>query len=126
MDFKLLHSYTSQSAVQRRTADSYGKSGQGETLQACRSGSPHAPWKAAVRSETERTIPFFTPHKKGLRGRSSTTTLVHTTECSAAEDGRLPAGKRPSAAERNEPVTNYTNHYQRRQPPCSHSKSNQT
>ncbi|MGX1262949.1 hypothetical protein RKD55_000753 [Rossellomorea marisflavi] len=86
----LLHSYTSQSAVQRRTADSYGKSGQGETLQACRSGSPHAPWKADVRSGTEQTIPFFTPNKKGVRGLSSTTTLVHTTECSAAEDGRLP------------------------------------
>ncbi|MEW5571679.1 hypothetical protein, partial [Rossellomorea marisflavi] len=48
-------------------ADSYGKSGQGETLQACRSGSPHAPWKAAGRSGTKRTIPFFIPHKKGLR-----------------------------------------------------------
>ncbi|MEW4221447.1 hypothetical protein [Rossellomorea marisflavi] len=57
--------YTPQSEVQRRTADSYGKSGQGETLQACRCGSPHAPWKAAVRSGTERTLPFFTPIKKG-------------------------------------------------------------
>ncbi|MBV6684368.1 hypothetical protein KV679_11675 [Bacillus sp. JRC01] len=43
------------SAVKRRPPDSYGKSGQGETLQACRSGSPHAPWKAGGRSETERT-----------------------------------------------------------------------
>ncbi len=45
-----------QSAVQRRPPDSYGKSGQGETLQACRSGSPHAPWKAGGRSGTERPI----------------------------------------------------------------------
>ncbi|WP_442636818.1 hypothetical protein [Rossellomorea marisflavi] len=108
MDLPLLYSYTSQSAVQRRTADSYGKSGQGETLQACRSGSPHAPWKVAIRSGTEQTIPFFTPHKKGVRGRSSTTTLVHTTECSVAEDGRLP---RESEA---------------RLRPCRHSRSGST
>jgi hypothetical protein len=41
------------SAEQRRPPDSYGKSGQGETLQACRSGSPHAPWKAGGRSGTD-------------------------------------------------------------------------
>ena len=53
-------SYHAQSEVKRRPADSYGKSGQGETLQACRSGSPHAPWKAAGRSETKR------PHHNGI------------------------------------------------------------
>ncbi|MEW5568419.1 hypothetical protein [Rossellomorea marisflavi] len=53
-----------QSAEQRRSPDSYGKSGQGETLQACRSGSPHAPWKAGDRSGTERSKPSFTPQLK--------------------------------------------------------------
>ncbi|WP_367038407.1 hypothetical protein [Rossellomorea marisflavi] len=47
--------------MQRRPPDSYGNSGQGETLQARRSGSPHAPWKADGRSETERLLPLFTP-----------------------------------------------------------------
>ncbi len=52
------------SAVKRRPPDSYGKSGQGETLQACRSGSPHAPWKAGGRSGTERTLshPYTLSH----------------------------------------------------------------
>ena len=58
---------TSQSEVQRRPPDSFGKSGQGETLQACRSGSPHAPWKAGGRSETERSNLLHTLIKKRWR-----------------------------------------------------------
>ncbi|MDW4528482.1 hypothetical protein R3398_19245 [Rossellomorea marisflavi] len=50
------HLYITKSEEQRRPPDSYGKSGQGETLQACRSGSPHAPWKAGVRSGTEHPL----------------------------------------------------------------------
>ncbi|WP_430495383.1 hypothetical protein, partial [Rossellomorea marisflavi] len=44
-----------QSEVQQRPPDSYGDSGQGESLQARRSGSPHAPWKTDNRSETEQS-----------------------------------------------------------------------
>ncbi|MEW4221255.1 hypothetical protein [Rossellomorea marisflavi] len=54
-DQKAFTNPNAHSAVKRRPPDSYGKSGQGETLQACRSGSPHAPWKAGSRSGTERT-----------------------------------------------------------------------
>ncbi|KZE43605.1 hypothetical protein AV649_10425 [Rossellomorea marisflavi] len=46
----------SQSSSERKAADSKGKSGQGEILQACRSGSPHAPWKAAAWSGEERAL----------------------------------------------------------------------
>ncbi len=49
---------SSKSEVQRRPPDSYGSSGQGETLQAYQSGSPHAPWKAGGRSGTKRTDPL--------------------------------------------------------------------
>ncbi|KML34608.1 hypothetical protein VL12_04280 [Rossellomorea marisflavi] len=56
-----------QSEVQRRPPDSYGNSGQGETLQARRSGSPHAPWKAGGRSETERSNLLHTLIKKRWR-----------------------------------------------------------
>ncbi|MEW4288777.1 hypothetical protein [Rossellomorea marisflavi] len=54
-----LSHYYAQSEVQRRPPDSYGNSGQGETLQARRSGSPHAPWKAGGRSETERFLHLY-------------------------------------------------------------------
>ncbi|WP_430483534.1 hypothetical protein, partial [Rossellomorea marisflavi] len=39
-------------------------SGQGETLHARRSGSPHAPWKAGGRSETKRSLPLLHTNKK--------------------------------------------------------------
>ncbi|WP_317947854.1 hypothetical protein [Rossellomorea marisflavi] len=42
--------------MQRKAADSNGKSGQGETMQACRISSPHATWKAAAWSGGERTL----------------------------------------------------------------------
>ncbi|VXB33933.1 hypothetical protein BACI349Y_290030 [Bacillus sp. 349Y] len=58
------------SAEQRRPPDSYGKSGKGETLQACRSGSPQSHVSQATPAEEKALLhPYLM--KKWVTGKRS-------------------------------------------------------